>query len=203
MKFCKKCGTEIEDNTAFCPNCGENITLINGIKQENSMEASLIQTETVNYNMNTVMINDDFDDKKQLGKTVVGTREKTVLKSVIIVIALLLGSAVFVAVHFSDIGNSNKLDGIYYDGNRVYLGFSTDGACVRGRDRLQDFYNSDPVEIMERGTYELSGSTLVLHLYDGANYYDITYTYDKSSDTISITTSYFGTSTYYRIADLS
>ena len=90
MKFCKKCGSEIEDNTVFCPNCGENITLINGVSQEKTSENLLELSETVNENAEELCEEDDFDEEKEIAKFIAASKRKTVLRKTILVFAIIL-----------------------------------------------------------------------------------------------------------------
>lgn len=90
MKFCKKCGKEIDDNTVFCPNCGENITLINGVPQEKSSENLSELAETVNENTDEVCEEDDFDEEKEREKLISASKRKTVLRKIILVFAIIL-----------------------------------------------------------------------------------------------------------------
>lgn len=86
MKFCKKCGSEIEDNTVFCPNCGENITLINGTPQEIPSENSNTQEEN------------DFDKEKEIQKEAAKSKRKDLRRSLIVIVVLLLIGGAFGAI---------------------------------------------------------------------------------------------------------
>lgn len=201
MKFCEVCGNKLEDDTVFCPECGTNVNLSDDA--ENQPEKILEKKETPSNDSITVETGAYNAYQSNNVKTVVKDKRNKSFKALIILVVVMCTCVFTFVISSGDNAGisifSNKLEGVYYNNERSYLIFLKDGTCGRGRTTLNRFdriYNPDAIEIMERGTYELKGKTLIMHLYDGVNYYDITYTYIRSNDTITI-----GETTYERFSD--
>jgi len=151
--LCKKCFKEIPSNMPFCIYCGE----------EQSIEADSQDIETVteisDNKINKIDFTSLFNKIKMLSK-----RNK-----IIILIALLI--VIFSCVIASIIGNENKLEGKWENGEIGYIIFTENGHLFVDNDNIS-------------GTYEVDGSTIIFYRDTGKVSF---WEFEISNDTLILT----------------
>ena len=104
MKFCTKCGNELEEYQFVCPKCGNELEEIDKLKQED-----VIPRQEIKAPQKTIIMNDNIKEKRKK------KNKKVIILSISLVVVCLLAGG----LGFSFTSLNNRYNELLYDFNTL------------------------------------------------------------------------------------